>query len=77
MHLAAGQRGSAWCVSSQSRQASGGASAPVTLPSKASVNWVTIRCCRRWPSGSASLARGQLAARSAVVMATLASGSVM
>ena len=54
-----------------------GASGPVTLPSKASVKCVTIRCASRWPSGRASLARASSAARSEVVRATLASGSVM
>ncbi len=44
--------GSGWRVSSQSCQAAGGAQAPVAAASKASVNWVTIRCARRCCAGS-------------------------
>ena len=69
--------GSGWRVPSQSTQAGAGASSPVTPGSKASVNWVTISLDRRSPSGSASLALASSAARSPVVIATLASASVM
>ena len=45
--------------------------------SSASVNWVTIRCASRPASGIASLAWASSGARSAVVIATLASPSPM
>ncbi|MNU65799.1 hypothetical protein D3C71_551010 [compost metagenome] len=69
--------GSGWRVPSQSAQAGAGASSPVTPASKASVNWLTMRCDRRCSGGSASLALASSAARSPVVIATLASGSTM
>jgi len=69
--------GSGWRVSSQSRQVSGGASGPASAASKASVYWVTMRCARRWPSGSCASALAISAATAPVAMATFASGSRM
>ena len=69
--------GAGWRVPSHSIQAAGGAFSPCARASKASVKCVMTKCDKRSLAGSALLARASSAARSAVVMATLASGSVM
>ena len=72
-----GDRGGTVAILGQSRQAPGMAPSPWAAASNASVNWVTIRCARRWSAGNASLALATSPARAPVGMATLVSGAVM